>query len=101
MKECDEGNESVKYCDVTFYHMPEELVRDFKEYCRVHAGNKFGLGLSQLLFVFKDKQTYYGLLERVARLEEQVTSLLAKSVEVEDEPMVIKTFGGEIKLNGR
>ncbi len=86
-----------EFVDITFYHLPKSVINDFKEYCKLYSNNKFGAGLSQLLFIFKDKITYFSLLERVARLEEQVIKLIGESSQKEDIVNQVKTFGGVLK----
>ncbi len=93
------GNDG--FADMTIFHIPESLARDFKEFCRVHASNRYGMGLELLLNSFKEKESYLFLLSEVSSLRKELEDLKIKLSELspkKDEEKVIKTFGGVIKV---
>ena len=83
--------------DMTLYHVPVALVRRFKEFCRLHAKNKFGIGLEILLNTFTEKENYLFLMEAVMSLREEVARLKEQVVEMrppKEDKKIVKTFGG-------
>ncbi len=93
--------DEVKFVDMTIYHIPEPLARSFKEFCRLHANNRCGIGLELLVNSFKEKESYlfltnevYVLRQEVDKLKDSVASLQPVSSDVKS----VKTFGGDIKL---
>jgi len=96
----DYGEKGESYGDVTLFHVPVALVRRFKEFCRLHARNKFGIGLELLLNAFAEKESYLFLMDEVKSLREDVTRLqeeISKLQPQEVDKKKVKTFGG-IKL---
>lgn len=95
------GKKEENYVDMTLYHIPETLARNFKEFCRLHASNRFSVGLEVLLNTFKDKESYLYLLSELDNVKKDVELLksnLPKKEEEDSKRKSLKTFGGEIKL---
>jgi hypothetical protein len=98
----NEIEKAEEFADMTLYHIPKALALSFKEFCRIHASNKYGIGLEVLLNSFKDKESYFYLLDSLNTLNKDVEELkkelgdlrgeFATKISVKE---VVKTFGKE------
>ena len=89
--------QEVKWADMTVYHIPESLARRFKEFCRLHANNKYGIGLEVLLNAYGEKENYLFLMNEFVNLRDELIKLkeeVALLRSGEDDDKVVKTFGG-------
>jgi hypothetical protein len=106
-KEEDKGSEEKspqekldqqQFRNITIYHMHKDVVAEFKEWCKVHAGNKFPAGIQLLLSRAKVFDLMANLDSRIKALEHQVALLTQgkKSVEERSEQkQEVKTIGGK------
>ncbi|RLE39476.1 hypothetical protein D6817_05540 [Candidatus Pacearchaeota archaeon] len=96
-KSPQERFEQHEFRNITIYHMHKELVKEFKEWCKIHAGNKFPAGIQLLLSRAKAFDLLTTMESRIKALEQQVALLSQgrKSVEEHSEQKTeVKTIGG-------
>lgn len=82
--------------NITIYHIHKDVVDDFKEWCKVNAGNKFPAGIQLLLSRSKVFELMSNFDTRIKALEHNLSMLLnrQKSVEEHSEKPKVKTIGG-------
>ncbi|GEM_PF-3334261 len=86
-----------EFRNITIYHIHKDVVSEFKEWCRIYAGNKFPAGIQLLLSRAKVFELISTMDSRIKALEYQVALLSQgkKSVEEHVETKKeIKTIGG-------
>jgi hypothetical protein len=93
----DVGEQEV-FADFTVYHVPKNLLDEFKEFCRLNARGRFAIGLSLLLTAFKEKEAYYNLVKDLAVMRQELNELNARILKEDekDNKKAIMTFGGEL-----
>ena len=83
--------------NITIYHMHKDVVKDFKEWCKVNAGNKFPAGIQLLLSRAKVFDLVANLDARIKGLEHQIALITKGNKGVEEHSQSkpeVKTIGG-------
>lgn len=84
--------------NITIYNMHKDVVKEFKEWCKVHAGNKFPAGIQLLLSRAKVFDLVANLDGRIKALEHQIALITKGNKGVEehsDKKPEVKTIGGK------
>ena len=84
--------------NITIYHMHKDVVKEFKEWCKVYAGNKFPAGIQLLLSRAKVFDLVANLDGRIKALEHQIALITKGNKSVEehsDKKTEVKTIGGK------
>ena len=91
-----EKMEQQEFRNITIYHMHKDVVTEFKQWCKIHAGNKFPAGIDLLLSRAKMYDSLTQVETRLAAVEQQLAMLLPgkKSAEEHSEKTEVKTIGG-------
>jgi hypothetical protein len=86
--------------NITIYHIHKDVVDEFKEWCKVHAGNKFPAGIQLLLSRSKVFELMSNFDTRIKALEHNLSMLLNRQKSGEghsEEKPKVKTIGGGAK----
>lgn len=92
----EEKLEQQEFRNITIYHMHKDVVAEFKQWCKIHAGNKFPAGIDLLLSRAKMYDSLTQVEMRLTAVEQQLAMLLPgkKSAEEHSEKTQVKTIGG-------
>jgi len=83
--------------NITIYHIHKDVVDDFKEWCKVNAGNKFPAGIQLLLSRSKVFELMSNFDTRIKALEHNLSMVMNGQKSVEEhspETQKVKTIGG-------
>jgi len=83
--------------NITIYHIHKDVVDDFKEWCKVNAGNKFPAGIQLLLSRSKVFELMSNFDTRIKALEHNLSMVMNGQKSVEEhspEKQKVKTIGG-------